>query len=58
MISQHEQFHDLDLDIFNDHTWDKCLDGAWTSSGSPLILIHIQTSLAVSPHGECLIGLY
>ncbi len=32
----------LYLGIFNDHTWDKCLDGAWTSSGSPLILIHIQ----------------
>ena len=24
----------LDLDIFNDHIWDKCLDGAWTSSWS------------------------
>ncbi len=47
----------LDLDIFNGHTWDKCLDGVWTSSGSPLILIHIQISLAVGPHGECLIGL-
>ncbi len=27
------------------------------SSGSPLILINIQISLAVGPHGECLIGL-
>ena len=47
----------LDLDIYNDHAWDKCLDGAWTSSGSPLILIHIQISLAVGPNGECSIGL-
>ncbi len=46
-----------DLDIFNDHTWDKCLGGAWTSSGSPLILIHNQIPLAVVRHGECLIGL-
>ncbi len=47
----------LDLDIFNDQVWDKCLDGAWMRSGSPLILIHIQISLAVGPKGECLIGL-
>ncbi len=47
----------LHLNVFDDDTWDKWLDGAWTSSGSPLILIHIQISLAVGPDGDCLIGL-